>query len=84
MRDTRPTSGSGGLRPEGATDDPAVLAARQRTMELTCLAGLAGLPALTVPLRTAAGLPCAVSLIAAPGRDRDLLALAVALDADLD
>lgn len=49
---------------------------RESMLELTCIAGLGGLPAVNVPLRTADGLPCGVSLLAAPGRDRDLLALA--------
>lgn len=46
---------------------------RIATLALTCLAGIGGLPAVTVPLTTAAGLPCGVCLVAAPGRDRDLL-----------
>ncbi|ANH38560.1 Glutamyl-tRNA(Gln) amidotransferase subunit A [Nocardioides dokdonensis FR1436] len=52
---------------------------RGATLLLTCLAPLGGLPAVSLPLRTAAGLPCGVSLTAAPGRDRDLLALAASL-----
>jgi amidase len=51
-------------------------AARNATMRLTCLAGLGGLPAVNLPLRTDRALPCGVSLVAAPGRDRDLLDLA--------
>ena len=51
-------------------------AVRDATMRLTCLAGLGGLPAVSVPLATAAGLPCGVCLVAAPGRDLDLLTLA--------
>ncbi|MCL3836501.1 amidase [Aeromicrobium duanguangcaii] len=51
---------------------------RDATLRLTCLAGLGGLPALSIPTATAEGLPCGVSLVAAPGRDRDLLAFAVA------
>lgn len=50
-------------------------AAREATLALTCLAGIGGLPAVTVPLTTAGGLPCGVSLIAAAGRDKDLLDL---------
>jgi Asp-tRNA(Asn)/Glu-tRNA(Gln) amidotransferase A subunit family amidase len=52
---------------------------RRPTMQLTCIAGLAGLPAVSVPLATADGLPCGVSLVAAAGRDRDLLELAAHL-----
>lgn len=51
-------------------------ATREATLALTCVAGIGGLPALTLPLRTSAGLPCGVSLLAAPGRDHDLLDLA--------
>ena len=54
-------------------------AVRTANMSLTCLAGLAGLPAVSIPGSTAAGLPVGVCLLAAPGRDRDLLALAVDL-----
>jgi Asp-tRNA(Asn)/Glu-tRNA(Gln) amidotransferase A subunit family amidase len=50
-------------------------ATREATLALTCLAGIGGLPAVTVPLTTAAGLPCGVCLVAAPGRDKDLLDL---------
>lgn len=51
-------------------------AVRDATMRLTCLAGLAGLPAVSVPLTTADGLPSGACLVAAPGRDRDLLRMA--------
>lgn len=53
-----------------------VEAARQATVKLTCLASIAGLPAVVVPTRTAAGLPTATCLLAAPGRDHELLRLA--------
>jgi amidase len=56
-------------------------AAREATLRLTCLAGLGGLPALSLPVRTTAGLPAGACLLAAPGRDRDLLELAVELHA---
>jgi amidase len=48
-------------------------AVREATLRLTCLAGLAGLPGLNVPLTTPDGLPAGACLVAAPGRDRDLL-----------
>lgn len=47
--------------------------ARDATLALTCLAGIGGLPAVTIPLTTAGGLPCGACLVAAPGRDKDLL-----------
>ena len=55
-------------------------AVRTATMQLTCLAGLGGLPAVSIPVETEAGLPAGVCLVAAPGRDRDLLGLAVGPD----
>lgn len=61
-------------------DDMA--AVRAGTLRLTMVAGLGGLPAVSVPTTTATatgGLPCGVCLVAAPGRDRDLLDLAVRL-----
>lgn len=54
---------------------------RNATMRLTCLAGLGGLPAVSIPTRTTHGLPVGVCLVAAAGRDRDLLALATRLAA---
>ncbi|MER7557570.1 AtzH-like domain-containing protein [Nocardioides sp. NPDC126508] len=49
---------------------------RDDTMRLTCIAGIAGLPAVAVPVRTQGNLLAGLCLVAAPGRDRDLLALA--------
>ncbi|MER6975151.1 AtzH-like domain-containing protein [Nocardioides sp. NPDC000445] len=49
---------------------------RDDTMRLTCVAGIAGLPAVSIPVRTSTNLPAGLCLVAAPGRDRDLLALA--------
>ncbi|GGF54513.1 hypothetical protein GCM10011519_30510 [Marmoricola endophyticus] len=54
---------------------------RRATFRLVCPAGIAGMPALSVPLRTSDGLPCGACLVAAPGRDRDLLSLAERLTA---
>jgi amidase len=50
---------------------------RQRAQRLTAIAGLSGLPEVTLPgLAEIAGLPLGVSLIGAAGADRMLLALA--------
>ena len=54
-------------------------AVRASTLRLTTLASIAGAPAVSLPLTTRDGLPCGVSLLAAPGRDRALLDLAVSL-----
>jgi amidase len=49
---------------------------RMRTLRITCIAGLARLPQVSIPLRTASGLPFGVSLLGAPRSDRALVALA--------
>ncbi|MET8795661.1 amidase family protein [Nocardia sp. NPDC004568] len=51
--------------------------ARARTLRLTCLASIAGLPALTVPLRSGADAPSGLCLLGAPGTDRSLIHLAL-------
>lgn len=51
--------------------------ARARTLRLTCLASIAGLPALTVPLRSGTGGPFGLCLLGAPGADRSLIHLAL-------
>lgn len=50
---------------------------RARTLRLTCLASIAGLPALTVPLRSGTGAPFGLCLLGAPGTDRSLIHLAL-------
>ena len=49
---------------------------RARAMSLLCIAGLAGLPQVNLPLATVRGCPLGLSLIAAHGNDALLLALA--------
>ncbi len=56
---------------------------REATMRLTCVAGLGGLPAVSMPRRTPTGVPAGVCLVAGPGRDRALLGLAAELAAGL-
>ncbi|PWS35530.1 amidase [Falsiroseomonas bella] len=51
-------------------------AVRERTMGVTAIAGLAGLCEVSLPAAKAEGAPVGLSLVAAPGRDRALLALA--------
>jgi amidase len=47
-----------------------------RTLCLTAIAGLCGLPQVSLPVTTASGLPAGVSLIGAPDSDHALVALA--------
>jgi amidase len=48
---------------------------RDRTLSLTCIAGLARLPQVTLPVGKVDGAPVGISLVAQKGRDRALLAL---------
>lgn len=57
--------------PAAALDD-----FRARAMSLLCIAGLAGLPQVTLPLATLNGCPLGLSLVAGRGNDALLLALA--------
>lgn len=56
------------------------LAVRERTIGVTAIAGLCGLPELSVPGAQLDGAPLGLSLVAAPGRDRAQLALARMLE----
>lgn len=56
---------------------------RRRTMRLTCIAGLAGAPALSLPLVGTGGLPVGLSLLGRPGDDESLLAAAGASDREI-
>jgi hypothetical protein len=55
------------LRDAAAADVDAV---RLRTLRITCLAGLAGLPQVSLPCRAPDGLPVGVSLVGPPGSRR--------------
>lgn len=56
--------------------EPVKADLRQRTVRLTCVAGLAGAPAVSLPLASVDGLPVGVCLLARPGEDERLLAAA--------
>jgi amidase len=51
-------------------------AVRERTMGVTAIAGLCGLPEVSIPAGRVGGAPVGLSLVAGPGRDLALLALA--------
>ncbi len=51
--------------------------------DLTSLANMAGCPAISLPIQPHAGLPVGLQIIAAPGNDLSLLALAAAFEAAL-
>ena len=60
------------------------VAFRERALALLCIAGLGGLPQVTLPFGTLNGCPIGVSLIAARGHDEMLLDIAVRLGAVQD
>ncbi len=49
---------------------------RQATVGVTAIAGFCGLPEVTLPAARVHGVPVGLSLVAGPGHDRALLALA--------
>jgi amidase len=51
---------------------------RNRVLALTCIAGLSGLPQVTLPLAQVDGCPLGLSLLAPRGSDRALLSFATA------
>jgi amidase len=65
------------LAPRRDADPAQVDAVRQRTMAITCIAGLAGLPQVNLPLAAADGTPLGVSLLGPAGSDLALIRLAL-------
>ncbi|MGA0569965.1 amidase [Variovorax sp. VNK109] len=55
---------------------------RRTAMRFLCIAGLAGLPQVSIPMLRADGLPLGLSLIGRPGADRELLALVARMFTD--
>ncbi len=64
-------------------DPAAVDAVRLRTMAITCIAGLAGLPQVSIPMAAEGGTPLGISLLGPAGSDLALLQLARAVAGDL-
>jgi amidase len=64
------------LAPKRDADPAEVDAVRLRTMAITCIAGLAGLPQVSLPLADADGVPLGLSLLGPAGSDRALIRLA--------
>lgn len=57
-------------------DPAAVDAIRLRTMAITCIGGLSGLPQISIPFRSSEGIPLGVSIMGPAGSDLALVRMA--------
>jgi amidase len=64
------------LAPLRDADPKAVDSVRMRTMAITCIAGIAGLPQVSIPIGQVDGAPFGVSLMGPAGSDLELIRLA--------
>ena len=60
----------------GTPPDQVEVAYRNQAQRILCVAGLAGLPQISLPMAAIDGLPLGLSLLGARGSDRGLIALA--------
>ena len=68
-----------GPAPLKGLDEAAVTAVRGRSLALLCVAGLCGLPQISIPAVMLGGCPAGISIIGPRDSDRSLLTLAVRL-----
>ena len=64
------------IAPRIDDDEAGLEAYRNAALCMLCIAGLAGLPQLNLPLATRLGAPLGLSLVGPPGSDRSLVRLA--------
>ena len=64
------------IAPLASADESGLESYRNRATRMLCIAGLTGLPQLTLPLATRLGAPLGISLLGPPGSDRSLVRLA--------
>ena len=64
------------IAPLASADESGLESYRNRATRMLCIAGLTGLPQLTLPLATRLGAPLGISLVGPPGSDRSLVRLA--------
>ena len=69
-----------GVAPRRGASPKDTVTFRERALALLCIAGLGGLPQLNLPFGMLGGLPIGLSMIAAPGNDEMLLAVAEELE----
>ncbi|KRI01473.1 amidase [Curvibacter sp. PAE-UM] len=72
------------LAPRRDADPADVDAVRLRTMAITCIAGLSGLPQVSLPVRAPSGDMLGISLLGPAGSDLALIRLARTLHAEID
>jgi amidase len=65
-----------GIAPPVGLESEELLAFRTKALSLLCIAGLARLPQINLPLGTIDGCPCGLSIVGAHGADAQLLRLA--------
>ena len=68
-----------GIAPKRDLAGRALQAYRERALSILCIAGLSGLPQVSMPLAHVDGCPLGLSLIGPSGSDRALLSLALAI-----
>lgn len=71
------------LAPRRNADPADVDAVRLRTMAITCIAGIAGLPQVSLPVRASSGDMLGISLLGPAGSDLALIRLARTLHAEI-
>ena len=75
---------SPGIAPQVQASAESLREHRDRVLSLTCIAGLAGLPQVTLPFAQHAGCPVGLSLVGWPGGDLPLLRFAESFAAQIE